>query len=90
VPLVCRALAAKGKDREVEVRIGVRQVAREIAFESPQSIDEVTAAVAAAVKQGSILDLVDDKGRRYLVPADALGFVHIGESEKGRVGFGFN
>jgi hypothetical protein len=74
----------------VEVRIGVRQVAREIAFESTQSIDEVTAAVAAALKQGTMLDLTDDKGRHYLVPADALGFVHIGEAEKGRVGFGFN
>jgi len=79
----------EGKDRVVEVRIGVRQVAREIAFESDQGIEEVTAAVATAVKQGGILDLVDDKGRRYLVPADALGFVHIGEAEKGRVGFGF-
>lgn len=74
----------------MEVRIGVRQVAREIAFESTQSIDEVTAAVATALKQGTMLDLTDDKGRHYLVPADALGFVHIGEAEKGRVGFGFN
>ncbi len=73
----------------MEVRIGVRDVAREIAFESTQTIDEVTAAVAAAVAAGTMLDLTDDKGRRYLVPAGALGFVHVGEAGKGRVGFGF-
>jgi hypothetical protein len=76
------------KDAGVEVRIGVRNVAREIAFETEQSADEVSAAVAKAVAAGTMLDLADDKGRRYLVPVDAVGFVHIGTSEKGRVGFG--
>lgn len=72
----------------MEVRIGVRNVAREIAFESGQSIDEVTALVTSALDAGTALSLVDDKGRRYLVPADAVGYVNVGESEKGRVGFG--
>lgn len=72
----------------MEVRIGVRNVAREIAFESAQNIDEVTSLVTAALDAGTTLSLVDDKGRRYLVPADAVGYVNVGESEKGRVGFG--
>jgi len=65
----------------VEVRIGVQNVARELAFESNQSVDE-------ALKKGGTLALRDEKGRRYVVPVGALGYVHIGETEKSRVGFG--
>jgi uncharacterized protein DUF3107 len=72
----------------VEVRIGVQNVARELAFESSQSVDAVNSAVDEALKKGGTLTLDDDKGRRYVVPVTALGYVHIGESEKSRVGFG--
>ena len=72
----------------MEVRIGVQNVARELGFESNQSVDEVNAAVEEALKKGGTLSLNDDKGRRYVVPVSALGYVHIGEQEKSRVGFG--
>ena len=72
----------------MEVRIGVQNVARELAFESNQSVDEVTAVVDEALKNGGTLALRDEKGRRYVVPVGALGYVHIGETEKSRVGFG--
>ena len=72
----------------MEVRIGVQNVARELGFESSQSVDEVNAAVEEALKKGGTLTLSDDKGRRYVVPVAALGYVHIGEQEKSRVGFG--
>ena len=72
----------------MEVRIGVQNVARELAFESNQSAEEVTSLVDAALKNGGTLDLSDEKGRKYVVPVSALGFVHIGETEKSRVGFG--
>ncbi|MBK8867794.1 MAG: DUF3107 domain-containing protein [Dermatophilaceae bacterium] len=72
----------------MEVRIGVRQVAREVVFETEQTPEAIGAAVEAALRDGSVLTLVDDKGRRYFVPAEAIGFVNVGETEKGRVGFG--
>ena len=72
----------------MEVRIGVQNVAREISFESEQSAEQVQAAVAAALADGTVLSLTDDKGRVVVVPATALGYVHIGEQAKGRVGFG--
>ena len=72
----------------MEVRIGVQNVARELAFESSQSVDEVTRAVDSALQAGGTLRLEDDKGRQYVVPVGALGYVHIGETEKSRVGFG--
>lgn len=72
----------------MEVRIGVQNVAREITFETDMSDKEVAEAVALALTKGSPLTLKDNKGRQVIVPGTALGYVHIGESEKGRVGFG--
>ena len=72
----------------MEVRIGVQNVARELAFESSQRVEEVTALVDEALKKGGTLALSDEKCRKYVVPVTALGYIHIGETEKSRVGFG--
>lgn len=73
----------------MEVRIGVRQVAREVAFDSDQTPEDVLTAVSSAVASGAgVLQLVDDRGRTIVVPVDAIGYVEIGGSDKGRVGFG--
>lgn len=73
----------------MEVRIGIRDVAREVAFESGQSPAQVRAAVAEAVSAGSgLLELEDDKGLMVLVPVVSLAYVEIGVQDKGRVGFG--
>jgi hypothetical protein len=73
----------------VEVKIGVQHVARELVLESAQSPQDVEKAVADALKADlGVLSLVDEKGRRVLVPADKLAYVEIAESEQRRVGFG--
>jgi len=73
----------------VEVKIGVQFAPRELVLESAQSPDEIAAAVDAALRADiGVLTLVDDKGRRVLVPADKLAYVEIAESETRRVGFG--
>ncbi len=72
----------------MEVKIGVQYAARELVLESAQSSDEVATAVAEALTAGGVLSLVDDKGRRVLVPAEKLAYVEIAESESRRVGFG--
>lgn len=72
----------------MEVRIGVRNVAREVIFESDQTAEQLGVLVDAALAGGGALRLVDDRGRHYLVPADAIGFVQLGGADKGRVGFG--
>jgi hypothetical protein len=54
----------------VEVKIGVQYAARELVLESAQSPDEVVKAVSEALRADlGVLTLVDDKGRRVLVPA---------------------
>ncbi|MGB8649048.1 MAG: DUF3107 domain-containing protein [Mycobacteriales bacterium] len=73
----------------MEVKIGVQYAPRELVLESSQNPDEVAKAVADALKADlGVLTLVDEKGRRVLVPADKLAYVEIAESEQRRVGFG--
>ena len=73
----------------MEVKIGVQYAARELVLESAQSPDDVARAVSDALRADlGVLTLVDDKGRRVLVPADKLAYVEIAENEQRRVGFG--
>jgi hypothetical protein len=73
----------------VEVKIGVQNVGRELVLESSETPDAVTAAVAEAVRsEQGLLTLVDEKGRRVVVPVGKLAYVEIAEVESRRVGFG--
>ncbi len=73
----------------MEVKIGVQNAARELVLECSQNADEIEQAVSGSLsgKQG-LLVLVDEKGRRVLVPADRLAYVEIGEPSGRQVGFG--
>ena len=73
----------------MEVKIGVQYAVRELVLESAQSPDEVAQLVQDSLRADlGVLTLVDDKGRRVLVPADKLAYVEIAETEQRRVGFG--
>lgn len=73
----------------MEVKIGVQYAAREIVLDSGQSPDEVEKAVTDALDNRSgVLKLVDDKGRRIMVPVEKIAYVEIGEQVERRVGFG--
>jgi hypothetical protein len=85
VPLHTRLLT---RLRDVEVKIGVTYAARELVIESAQSSEEVASIVAAALQDGSVLNLEDEKGRRVIVPVEKLAYVEIAEPEARRVGFG--
>lgn len=71
----------------MDVTIGVQNVAREISLETDMTPEQVRAAVDGALA-GGVLALTDTKGREVLVPGSAIGWVQIGSSDKGRVGFG--
>ncbi len=72
----------------MEVRVGVQHAPRELTLESAQSPDEVAQTVSTALGKGGVLTLVDEKGRRVIVPVDKLAYVEIAEAESRRVGFG--
>jgi hypothetical protein len=72
----------------VEVKIGVQHTPREISFDSAQSPADIEKAVAEALaRPEGLLKLVDDKGRRVIVPGTKIAYVEIAESETRRVGF---
>lgn len=71
----------------MDVRIGIQNSPREIAFETDQAAAEVEQAVQQSVQGGAVLRLQDSKGSLYIVPAGALAYVEIGSEESRRVGF---
>ncbi|MCC3778722.1 DUF3107 domain-containing protein [Streptomyces sp. UNOB3_S3] len=73
----------------MEVKIGVQHAPREIVLESGLAAEEVERMVAEALAgKSALLSLVDDRGRKVLVPADRLAYVEIGEPTTRKVGFG--
>ncbi|WP_055426907.1 DUF3107 domain-containing protein [Bifidobacterium aesculapii] len=72
----------------MDIELGIRNVARTVTFSTDDSADQVNDAVVAAVTEGKPITLTDDKGRRIIVPAEALGYAIVGSETKHAVGFG--
>jgi hypothetical protein len=72
----------------VDIKVGVKQVSREIVVEPNQTAAEIEEAVTTALANDSVLVLVDAHGRKVLVPSASIGYVDIGEETARRVGFG--
>ena len=72
----------------MEVKIGVQYAARELSLESGQTPAEVEKAVTEALSDDDgVLNLVDEKGRRFIVPVSKVAYVEIAESVTRKVGF---
>jgi propanediol utilization protein len=71
----------------VEVKIGVQFAPRELSLESNQTPAQVEATVTEALAAGGTLTLVDEKGRRVIVPVEKLAYVEIAETSTRTVGF---
>ena len=72
----------------MDIELGIQNVARAVTFSTDESADNVSQAIAQAVADNATIDLTDDKGRRIIVPAKALGYAIIGSETKHAVGFG--
>jgi hypothetical protein len=72
----------------VEVKIGVAESPRELVVSSALTQDEIEKQVSAALEaERGVLTLVDDKGRRVLVPVSRIAYVDIAPADVRRVGF---
>ena len=72
----------------MEVKIGVQYAPRELVLDSAQTPAEVEATVSDAIGKGEgILTLVDEKGRRVIVPVDKIAYIEIAEAQSRPVGF---
>lgn len=72
----------------MEVKIGVTDSHRELVVSSSSTADEIEEQVADAIAESQgLLKLVDDKGRRVVVPAAKIAYVEIDPADSRRVGF---
>ena len=72
----------------MDVKIGVADSPRELVVSSAQTPDEIEALVSDALKNPTgLLSLVDDKGRRYVMPAARVSYVEIAPADSRKVGF---
>ncbi len=72
----------------MEVKIGVADSPRELVVSSVDSPEQVEAIVTEALRDSQgLLTLVDEKGRRYVVPSARVAYVEIAPAEGRRVGF---
>lgn len=72
----------------MEVKVGIRQVAREIQLDSPLSAPEIAAALEAALAEQRVLSLQDTHGRQVLIPSDSIGYLELSTEHTRPVGFG--
>lgn len=72
----------------MDIELGIQHVTRPVNFSTNAGADEVGAAIAGAIQNGTTINLTDDKSRRIIVPATALGYAIIGSETKHAVGFG--
>ena len=72
----------------MEVKIGIRDVAREVVLESELTPDAVADAVDSAIASEGVLKLTDDHDKLIIIPAQLIGYVEIGAPETRRIGFG--
>ncbi len=73
----------------MEVKVGISESPRELVVSSNQTPDEVEKIVTEALAGSGdgVLQLTDEKGRKYLIQAGKISYVEIGPSHGGRVGF---
>ena len=76
--------------RFVDVRIGVIQTARELAFEvDDDQRDDLHGRVEAALAGATdVLWVMDRKGRGVAIPSAKIAYVELGTSDERRIGFG--
>jgi hypothetical protein len=72
----------------VEVKIGIQSLPRELVLETESSFAEVESSLIAAIADGGVFALTDEKGGKIMVPGDKIAYVEIGGAEPRRVGFG--
>ena len=72
----------------MEIKIGIKHIAREVQLESKSSAEDVLTALEEARSNEGLLVLTDDKGRTIAVPADQIGYLDLGVEQSRQVGFG--
>jgi hypothetical protein len=71
----------------MEVKIGVINANRELSVDTDLDANAVEEQLRTALADGGVFSLVDNRGRRVIVPIEKLAYVDITTSTVGQVGF---
>lgn len=72
----------------MDIKVGFADNARELVISTDLGQEEVAAKVAQALADESgVLDLGDEKGRRYLIRNSRIAYVEVGTASPRTVGF---
>lgn len=72
----------------MEVRIGIANTAKELAFESTLSAQEIEAMIQSAYSDNAaFLTFTDIKTRKYLVPLASVLYIEYGAAAQRKAGF---
>lgn len=72
----------------MEIKIGVKHLAREVVVDLDQSPEQVTDTFRQALLDRSVLTYTDSHGRQYVFPAESVAYIEIGQQNARPVGFG--
>lgn len=72
----------------MEVKVGIQHVARELTVETSSTAAEVEKSLTAAMADGTVFTLSDEKGRTVLIPVAHIAYVDLGVEHVRPVGFG--
>ena len=71
----------------MEVKIGVQHAARELVVDTNEDADQLEQRLEAAVAEGAVFTLTDQRGRKVIIPVRGIAYVELGGSHGGQVGF---
>lgn len=71
----------------MDIKFGFADNARELTISAEGTQEELTEKINAALSAGELLELKDEKGRKYLVRTDRVIYVEVGAVKPQAVGF---
>ena len=71
----------------MEIKIGMKSVAREIALDIDKSPEELQKLLKDAIATGEIIDLVDKRELHTLINAGSIAYVEFAPERQNRIGF---
>ncbi len=72
----------------MDIKIGIKNSARELSFDSSATAKELEAKVSSALEsEAKLISLTDSKGNVFLIPTKSITYLEIGAEEARRVGF---
>ncbi|WP_249288214.1 DUF3107 domain-containing protein [Mobiluncus curtisii] len=71
----------------MEIKIGMKSVARELSLDIDKSFKELQKLLTDAVAAGEIIDLVDKRESHTLINAGNIAYVEFAPERQNRIGF---